>query len=806
MSRRWPFLIPFLFMTAGMTLSAFNGYFFDITSVLAVFTCLLLASLLPNPGFFSAFAALFFFFWGMFALSPWLTPGTVKYSITAKASDTPITIEGVISARPSVALEGSRVTVQVECIFSGKRAETASGLLLLYVSEGDVSLARGDRIRFVSRVTVPRLLGLPGEFDYPRYLALQGISATGRVASQGDIVLIRAAAVESFQRDIDGMARLLGDAIRRSIPEERVSAVLTALLVGDQRRIPADLSAAYTRAGVNHILSISGFHVGILAAFIMIMVVWLLTRFEYPALRWNLRRVALLVAVPAMLAYLLLTGSAPATARSVIMLTVFAAALFTEREQDSINTLVLAAFFLVAINPPTLFDVSFQLSFLSLWGILVAVPQIMKRTASVNNSWLRSMIQFVAVSAAASCVTLLPVLFIFKVASLNGILTNFLIVPLLGYGAVLTGFIALPLVVIFPSSAPLLLWPSATLVAVSNKFVMWCTSLPVLNFHGITAWDMFFFLLFMICMTFLRGKVLLRVSGLLIPLSATILHLYTANATDGRLHITMLSVGQAESMLLRLPDGSTMLVDGGGYLHDTGHDFGQRMLAPALGALHVERIDTMIATHEHPDHSGGLPYIIKNFPVGEFWSIKNVTAEIRSELSKKKMAQRTLAAGDIITLPGPVTVTFLSPVRLLQTADNEESSANEQSLVFRLRYGAFSMIFCADAGFEAEQVMLAGSHELQSTVLKVGHHGSSYSTSEEFLERVRPRVALISAGAGNRFGLPSVRTLNLLRSKGVPTYRTDRDGTIELVTDGVSWSVATPYTSAGNILPFDSVL
>ncbi len=793
MSRRWPFLIPFLFMTAGMALSVFSGYNCDIKAVAAVFLCLLLTCLLPNSTMFSACTALFFLFWGLFALHPWLYPDIPQNSIRARASDSPINIEGVISGRPSVAPDGSRLKVQVERVIRGDISEPVTGVLMLYVGEGDISLAGGDRIRFISRVSVPRRLGLPGEFDYARYLAFQGISATGRVASQNDIVLIRAAAVESLQRTIDQAARLLGDSLRRAIPDERISSIVTALLIGDQRRIPRDLSDAYTRAGVNHILSISGFHVGIIAAFITLLVIWILTRFEYPALRWNVRRVAVLIAVPSMLAYLFLTGNAPATARSVIMLTVFAAALFAERERDSINTLLLAAFFLVAINPPTLFDVSFQLSFISLWGILAAAPLIMKHTASVKSNWLRLLVQFVAASVAASCVTLLPVLYIFKVASLNGILTNFVIVPLLGYGAVLAGFIALPFMMLFPSFAPLLLWPAATLVAIANKFILWCTALPVITFYGITSWDMMFFLLFLTCMTFLKGRALLLL-GVLIPVNALALHAYSANATDGRLHISMLSVGQAESLLVRLPDGSTLLVDGGGYLHDTGHDFGQRVLAPALGALHAGRIDRMIATHDHPDHSGGLPFVIKNFSVGEFWSGTDVSDEILSELTNRKVPRRTLAAGDVLTLPGPVIITVLSPVRSVQSSvDSSELSVNEQSLVFRLDYGSFSMLFCADAGFEAEQQMLAGRQKLKATVLKVGHHGSRYSTSETFLELVHPELAFISAGAGNRFGLPAARTVELLKAKKIATQRTDCDGTIELLTDGASWTVSTPY-------------
>ena len=794
MIRRWPFLIPFLFMTAGLSVSAVSGVYCDTTVLPAALLCLLLACFLPKPELFSVCTALVFFLYGLSALQLWLSPAIVPHSIQTKASDTPMTIEGVISARPSVAPEGSRLTVEVEHILQGDRDEAVTGSLLLTVSDGDVTVARGDRIRFVTRVSVPRLLGLPGEFNYPRFLALQGVSAIGRVASQSDIVLIRAAAVTSLLRTSDHIARFLGDSIRLSIADERISSVLTALLLGDQRRIPRDLSDLYTRAGVNHILSISGFHVGIVAAFLTVVIIWLLTRFEYPALHWNIRRNAVLIALPAMFGYLLLTGNAPATARSVIMLSVFALALFAERERDAINTLLFAAFFLVAINPPTLFDVSFQLSFISLWGILIAVPLIMRYTGTVTSPWLRGMAQFLAASVAASLVTILPVLYVFKVASLNGILTNFLIVPLLGYGAVLSGFIALPLIVLFPSVAPWLLWPSATLVSIANQFILWCSSLPVFTFHGITSWDMFFFLFFMTGVTFLTNRMLLLAVALLVPLSALGVHRYGVTNNDHRLHITMLSVGQAESLLVRLPDGSTLLVDGGGYLHDTGHDFGQRLLAPALGALHVSRVDTMIATHNHPDHSGGLPFIIRNFPVGEFWSGSEILPEIQSELKNRAVPKRTVSAGDVITLPGPVVITVLSPFKSVNGAlGSDESSVNEQSLVFRLSYGAFSMLFCADAGFEAEQQILARQLELKSTVLKVGHHGSRFSTATEFLGRVQPGLALISAGKGNRFGLPSRETIDQLNSKGVLLFRTDCDGTIELVTDGISWSVSTPY-------------
>ncbi|MEI6214167.1 MAG: DNA internalization-related competence protein ComEC/Rec2 [Desulfuromonadales bacterium] len=800
MSRQWPILIPFVSMAAGLALSAHTDYCCTSLTLAAGFVCLLLSCLLRNSLVFSGCVAVFFFIWGMTSLAPWLSPDAASISIRSYASDSPLVVEGIVAGRPVASPDGGRIAIKVERLFFNKRHEPVRGNLLLYVAGGDITLERGDRIRFSSRIHIPRLLGLPGEFDYPRFLAFQAISVTGRVVSQQDIVLIRGAAEESVQRRIDRAARLLGDAIRSAFPNQNTSSVLGALLIGDQKRIPQPLADAYSRAGVNHILSISGFHVGILATVITFIVWHLLKLSSFLALHFNLRRSVLLLALPVMLAYLFLTGAAPATARSVIMLAVCVLALYAERESDPVNTLLLAAFLLISINPPTLFDVSFQLSFISLWGLVIAVPPVLQLFPSVASPYARGFLQFVTASVVASSVTMIPVLFIFKVASLNGIVTNFLIVPLLGYGAVIAGFAVLPLLLVFPHAAPAVLWPAATMVEVSNRIITSCASLPVIRFHGITAVDMAYFLAFLCCVTFVRSTAWRRILAVCIPLAALTTHLGTLPRADGKLHVTMLSVGQAESILLRLPDGSSMLVDGGGYLHDTGNDFGQRVLAPALGALGVGRVDRIIVTHEHPDHIGGLAFIIRNFPVGEIWTTEAGAAaalfrDVSEIISKQKILRRTLSAGDTITLPGGVLLQVLSPGRRVNNSTGySEKSVNEDSLVFRLSYRAFSMLFTADAGFDAERQIIETGRELSSTVLKIGHHGSRYSTSEPFLERVQPRMALVSAGFGNRFGLPSRRTLDLLQTKNISLYRTDRDGTLQIVTDGAGWSVSTPYT------------
>jgi len=800
MFRRHPLLIPFWAMAAGLCLADSRAATLPAGVLAAVFCCLLLSCLIKNSVPYLFCSTLFFFVLGLYSLGPYLNPAVSPCDIRNFAARAPAIVEGVVQSRPVAATRGSSFVLRVEGIIRGGLPAPACGRLIIYLATGDASVTRGDRVRCLARIAVPHRLGLPGEFNYARYLAYQGVTATGRVATPGEMVLVRGAAEDSVLRRFDLIARRLGDFIRSAVPDRELSSVLTALLIGDQKHIPDRLNDAYTRAGVNHILSISGFHVGIIAWFIVVATLFLATRFEFLALRLNLRRTALLIAVPAMLAYLFLTGAAPATARSVIMLAVFVLALHAERETDPLNALLLAAFVLVVITPPSLFDLSFQLSFLALWGIVVTVPPVMEHVKRLPSPWQRNLAQLVATSCAASCATIVPVLFYFDQASLNGIISNFLIVPILGYGAVLAGFSALPLVYLFPQAAQLLLWCAARLTALSNWLVTLFAQLPLLSLHTITRLDMACFVCFMVLATFLRRSRSTFALCALPPLVAVVIHLGSPTAADGRLHITMLSVGQGESLLVRFPDGKIMLVDGGGYLHDNGRDFGRQTLGPALWKLGVRRIDCLVMTHSHPDHIGGLTFIARTFPVSEFWEpaqggTGTQYEQLRAALAERHVPRRPLVAGDEFSFAEGVKLSILSPPRdaTLRRLPGDVMDENEGSLVFRLGFGSFSILFTGDAGFPAEERMLADKEKLAATVLKAGHHGSRYSTSEMLLNRVSPSLALISAGRDNSFGLPARQTLERLHRRGIRTWRTDQDGTIELTSDGVAWDVATPY-------------
>jgi competence protein ComEC len=165
--------------------------------------------------------------------------------------------------------------------------------------------------------------------------------------------------------------------------------------------------------------------------------------------------------------------------------------------------------------------------------------------------------------------------------------------------------------------------------------------------------------------------------------------------------------------------------------------------------------------------------------------------QLRSNLAEQHIPIRQLAAGDSFKVAEGILMTVYSPSKISTVVAFDEVDLNEESLVFSISYGEVNVLFTADAGFLAEQNILNEQRNIRSTVLKVGHHGSRYSTLPDFLERVDPQVALISAGKGNSFGLPSQDTVNQLEKRSIRVYRTDNDGTIDLSSDGKSWNVIT---------------
>ncbi|WP_244161389.1 DNA internalization-related competence protein ComEC/Rec2 [Trichlorobacter thiogenes] len=734
--------------------------------------------------------ALFWMSWGMAALAPHLDKNLAGQGIAA-FDGKQVVVEGILQGRPLMKAEGQRFELQVEQVYSNGTTFAVDGVLLVTIAKGQGPWLSGDRIRCPAKVHLPRLLGLPGEFDYRRYLALRGVQATAWVHEADSIVLMRGAAVTSWHRWIDALALRSQEFIRKNVPDPDQRGIVLALATGGQQEVSPAITTAYSRAGVSHILSVSGFHVGVVVAVWVLCLRWLMLRWEWLALRIDVRRTALLSALPLMLLYLVFTGGAPATARSVLMLSAVVLAIWSEREIDSLDALQLAAFCLLVADPGVLFDLSFQLSFLALWGLLVLTPLLVAPfDRFIVRGWQRTLLLLCAASIATVLSTMAPVLDSFHQVSFSGILANLVIVPLLGYGATVLATAALPLQFWLPSVAAFLLKVSGWLVLVSNGFIFWISRLPVLHSFNVGPVDLLATVVLLGLLSFIRSGRSKAVAVSLLVIGLMLVHLWPDAAPDGNMRIAFLGVGQGDATLIKLADGRTLLVDGGGYLLDSNKDFGERYLVPALHRLKVKQIDLMVLTHPHPDHLGGLPAVAEQFRVREFWQGESVGSNdnyqrLIGALNNQHTTLRIVKKGDRVQFGKELVLSVVAP----QAVAGGEGGDNDDSLVLHLQQSSFSTLLMGDAGFPVEDMLLRdGVGEI--TLLKVGHHGSRYASSEQFLARVKPRVAVISVGAGNTFGLPTEETINRIKQQGTELYRTDQQGTIQVETNGIGFTVA----------------
>jgi competence protein ComEC len=249
-----------------------------------------------------------------------------------------------------------------------------------------------------------------------------------------------------------------------------------------------------------------------------------------------------------------------------------------------------------------------------------------------------------------------------------------------------------------------------------------------------------------------------------------------------------IDVGQGDSLLLITPNGKTLLVDGGGFgggPHQAPQDFdiGEEVVSEALWSRGIRHLDAVALTHAHSDHMGGLPAVLRNFHPDELWVGNNprfgAYNALLAEAADLHVRLRSLRAGDAFPF-GSTQISVLAPFRDYQPGPEP---TNNDSLVLHMAYGATSVMLEGDAEAPIEQAMLAESG-LQSTLLKVGHHGSVTSTRPEFLARVAPQWAVISCGLHNRYGHPRQEVLEELQVAHVRTYRTDLNGATCFRLDG----------------------
>ena len=702
----------------------------------------------------------------------------------------------------------------------------------------------GDRVRAVVRLLPPEVYRDPGAWSRTDYLLDQGITSTASVGierverlGQGQDSSL-ACRIAGLQHNVS--ARLLAlPALMRHMPEPlRLSdddaVMLAAMTTGDRTYLTHTLRVGFERTGSFHMLVVSGFHLAILAG----CVFWITRRLRLP------RVPATLLTIAASFAYALFTGFATPVQRSLWMVTLYLLGSLIYRERSALNTIGFASLCLLAVSPRSLFDSGLQMTLLAVVSIAgVAAPLLqstvhpyltatrelrlvaldvklppnlaqfrvilrmiagrLRRAASSRVAWqifpwsvrfvLRA-VELLVVSCVVELAMTLPMAIYFHRITVFALPVNVLILPLL--------LVLMPAALL--TLVALLVWPAAALlpamlVAVFLHFGVWLVrifgSLALGDFRipAPLAWQSAAFCgLLAAAIVLARGNRWARLAAwtsLLLAAFAAVAPRPIDHPRNALL-VEAIDVGQGDSILLITPDGKTLLVDGGGFgggprQAPQDFDIGEEVVSPALWARGIRHLDVVALSHAHSDHMGGLPSVLRNFRPDALWVGNNprVAAYVAllDEAQQLGVRVSTLRAGDSLSL-GDAQVHVLAPFRDYQPG---AEPANNDSLVLHVAYEATSVMLEGDAEEPIEQAMLAESG-LESTLLKVGHHGSVTSTRPEFLARVAPQWAVISCGLHNRYGHPRQEVLSELQSARVRTFRTDINGISCFVLNGTT--------------------
>jgi competence protein ComEC len=723
---------------------------------------------------------LFFSLLGIAFYQEALSPPTAPDHIRAFAGGQTRVIEGRVRALAPRQGGGFNLEVTTEKIVDGEESRAVSGILLVSVDQGESPARSGSRVRFMARPRAPRSFGLPGEFDYPRHLAYRGIFATAHLTDARELVVFA---------DPPGTgltpARLrerLGAAIDQAVPGE-AAPLVRALVIGDKSLQSQNDRERLARGGVAHLFAISGLHLGLVAALLYAGANRLYRRSERLLLLAPARRFLPFPLLVPLFGYLLLTGDGIATRRAFVMIAAVTLLMLANRRTPPVKLLAGCALVFLLAEPLILFQPAFQLSFAGLFGILLLVP----RWLPASRHWPKglSYTAGLALTTVAATVTTTPlVLANFHLLAPAGLVTNLFAVPLIGLVAVplgLTGALLLPL---SEAGANLLFAGCGRITLAVLELVDRTVELPFLG--AVTCYA---------SPALLAVSVLLALS-LLLPggsrrcwlgragcaLLAGLLFIAPEKSSSA-LTVTSLSLGQGDATLLTLDGGRHFLIDGGGS-HNARFDVGRRLLAPALGRLGVRRLEAVILTHDHPDHSQGLTGVLEDFPVDEFW-----TAQPAEKLNETLRAGLAKSGVPVVIPPPGWSLRHESDDKSLWifTPEQNPGNLNDSSLVLLARHGENGTLLTGDLEEAGVEQLLAQPLPHPINLLKLPHHGSGKCHPEWLLDELRPTLAFASLGFGNRFRFPHVKVTEALEVRGIPLWRTDRDGTLRFVSDSRTW-------------------
>ncbi|MBR5914277.1 MAG: DNA internalization-related competence protein ComEC/Rec2 [Selenomonadaceae bacterium] len=677
-----------------------------------------------------------------------------------------INVTGIVREDPTTKFMSNdmyqmRLVVDVESVkVKGVDTPTCGAMILTtYNHEGNFEFPRiGDKVSAEGNLKLITNYKNPGQIDGVTRLKSDGITARMSAGKNGiEIEPVEGNFWTKFLRFIAAIREHYRAAMASVMSAEDAAAIF-AMLFGGYAGLNPELVEEFQTTGIVHILSVSGSHMSILA----MAVAWLCKTLRFS------RRLTLALGIFVIGTYTLLSGMLPQVIRSAIMGILVFTATALEVEAIGARLLTLTALLMLIVKPLLIFDITFQLSFSATAGLIYLADDLRILMYRLPRFFSLP----ISITLSAQIASLPIIIWYFNQISLSSILSNIFVLPILEL-IIVVGILIGSSAWIIPILGKLVFIFEALIFGIGAELNRLFAKIPFSAIQvptlGLGAGFVYY-----LAIIFRRAEIFLLM----------IIVLIFNFRTSGELEISFVDVGQGDCVVVLTPNRKCLIFDTGG-VREKVFDVGGRVVLPYLKHEGVREVDAIFLTHAHEDHSGGAGAVIKKLPVHEIITAGEPKSEYAATFGISEKFLDNLRAGKVgehFKIDGVDVEIIFAP---------NVGTGNELSNVYKIRYGDITFLITGDLIIENENQMLREGVDVKSTVLKVAHHGSKTSSSEEFLQAVNPKCAVICVGYGNNFGHPRAEVLERLENLGAKIFRTDIDGLIKFKTDGKKLSVET---------------
>ncbi len=639
---------------------------------------------------------------------------------------------------------------------------------MLYTNK-DKKLKYGDKIIFKGEYKKPNASRNYGGFDYSLYLKTKKIYGSFKA---NNIKIVSENNINIFQKSIYEIREYIRQTLKDNMDNEKANLCI-GLITGEKEGISDNIKESFKNSSLTHMLAISGTHFSYLILFI--------TYINKYIKRKRLGQTLLIICI---IIFMNIANNTPSVVRAGISCILIILSSMLKRRSDLWNNIGISILIQMFNNPYVIFDIGFELSYGGVIGIALFYELIfnqLEQTIKINNKIVNHIIQSISLSLSANIIIIPIIIFNFNTISFSFIISNLLAGPMLGI-IIISLYSLIILSLIFKSLLNPLFYILELLINILVKMADLCSKLPFSKIYVVTP-NILLLLLFYIFLIVLKESPKKRIAICLIIVIILNFIIPIQSSKKSNLVINFIDVGQGDSTLIRL-NNKSILIDGGGSTYLDDFDVGEKTLFPYLLDRGIIKLDYILVSHFDRDHCQGLNFVMENMKV-ENVIISKLGQESKEfddfiQLAKKKNINIIyVRKGDIIKI-GEGIIEILYP----DNNEIQENSKNNNAIVFKIKWKQISILFTGDIEKIAETKILSmysdNLEELNSTILKVAHHGSKTSTMQKFIEVVNPKVALIGVGKDNKFGHPNNDVIKRLEDLSCKIYRTDKNGEISI--------------------------